>query len=125
MHSLPLCPWGGTTEPLCSVWTEWAPLWESAKLSCMCLCVRELLCETCREAGKWNTAVVLIVKQAFFNHICRKITFYKRQKQPERDTQSLTLISTGIPNPTDQQTSCTLQNRLDQGVFAKLGGKEG
>lgn len=93
MHSLPLCPWGGTTGPLCSVWTEWAP--------------QERVCQIVLHASLRQRAVVLNVQRV--NHSCSddteidflttftgERTFYKRQKQPERHTYtlSLTLILT-------------------------------
>lgn len=65
---------------------------KSAKLSCMCLCVRKIqaallrgmkrlgCCSMClREAWKCNTAAVLILKQAF-HHIYRTLEMHKPLK---------------------------------------------
>lgn len=87
----PRRPCDGTTEPLCSVWTKWAPqksvcqfvmhasvLGRDKAAGCRpsrCVEWRDQWCGffvvfwTCREAGKWNAAVLVILQQSFSQHL--------------------------------------------------------
>lgn len=74
MHSPPLCPWGGTTKPLCSVWTKWAPQKRDCQIVMhVSLHQRDRGCLAALHGGitTWRAerqaSVVMIAQQPFYH----------------------------------------------------------